>query len=293
MTKLQYVAHALSRGTNKKYETYVVNAIYQKVNDPQLEIITQKRVNVIGNKNYYIDLYLPQFKLAIEVDEGHHASNDHIMHDKKREREIIEKSVKDTVGNLVQIHRIEVYDVTLDELNAKIDELVSKIKERIAECGKIEWLFGEERIERIKAAGVITTEDTFETNREIINLVYDKNLKGYQRASYKELWFPVISEYDIAAKKQTSRAGWINYFDTSKDVIFEKSDDPVKQTDKKSASAKDKETGKTRIVFVREKDDMGISRKRFAGVFKADGWDPYNQAEKWKKITTELCIPLK
>ena len=292
MTKLQYVAHALSRGTNKKYETYVVNAIYQKVNNPHLEIVTQKRVKALGN-NYYIDLFLPQFKMAIEVDEGQHALNDHIVHDMKREREIIQKSVADTVGNLVHFRRIKAYDVTFDELNAEIEKVVGEIKELIAECGHIEWLFGAEKIKRIKAVGVITTDDTFDTNREIINLVYDKNLKGYQRASYKELWFPVISEYDIASKKQTSRAGWINFFNTAKDIIFEKSNDPNKQADKKAASAKDKENKKTRIVFVGEKDAMGISEKRFAGVFKADGWDLYQKAERWKKISTELYIPLK
>ncbi|MBQ6043669.1 MAG: hypothetical protein IJL41_05960 [Clostridia bacterium] len=42
-----------------------------------------------------------------------------------------------------------------------------------------------------------------------------------------------------------------------------------------------------------EKDAMGISEKRFAGVFKADGWDLYQKAERWKKISTELYIPLK
>lgn len=40
MNKLEYVARSLSRGTNKKYETYVINAIYQKVANPNLIIET-------------------------------------------------------------------------------------------------------------------------------------------------------------------------------------------------------------------------------------------------------------
>ena len=36
MDKLEYVARSLSRGTNKKYETYVINEIYQKENNPNL-----------------------------------------------------------------------------------------------------------------------------------------------------------------------------------------------------------------------------------------------------------------
>ncbi len=53
MDKLEYVARSLSRGTNKKYEIYVINAIYQKVNNPNLIIETQKESIFVGDANYH------------------------------------------------------------------------------------------------------------------------------------------------------------------------------------------------------------------------------------------------
>ena len=46
MNKLEYVARSLANGSKKVYETYVINAIYQKVNNPELEIQTQKNIYV-------------------------------------------------------------------------------------------------------------------------------------------------------------------------------------------------------------------------------------------------------
>ncbi len=293
MTKLEYIARSLSRGTSKKYETYVVNAIYHRINDPQLEIVTQKHV-AAENKSYYIDLYLPQFNLAIEVDEWQHAGAQHGASDKRRELDIIEESARKSVGGRSQVGRRKAHDVTLDELNKQIDDTVNVIKAEISRRGKLEWLYGAEKTEMIKKRGTITTTDCFETNRDIINIVYGKNLKGYQRAGYKDLWFPVISECDPKTHTITSRAGWINYFHPkTQTIIYEKSNDPVKQEDKKRAAVTDAANKKTRIVFIKEKDEYGTYIKRFAGVFVAGGWDEKEQAEIWKLKDSEIKIPIK
>ena len=73
MDKLEYVARSLSRGTKKVYETFVINAIYQKVDNLNLEIVTQKEIKLKNGYSPLIDLYLPQLKIAIEVDEGYHS----------------------------------------------------------------------------------------------------------------------------------------------------------------------------------------------------------------------------
>ena len=88
-TKLAYIAKSLSRGTNKKYETFVINEIYSRLNNPELEIKTQQRVNTTDGEVKYIDLYFPQLKIAVEVDEEYHDN------DEQRKRDIIrENSIK-------------------------------------------------------------------------------------------------------------------------------------------------------------------------------------------------------
>ena len=67
MDKLEYVARSLSRGTNKKYETYVINAIYQKVNNPNLIIETQKEIKLENGYRPLIDLFLPQLNIESKL----------------------------------------------------------------------------------------------------------------------------------------------------------------------------------------------------------------------------------
>lgn len=75
-TKLDYIVRSLSRGTNKKYETYVINSIWNKINNSEVEFVTQQYVKDSEGNIRYIDMYFPQIKFAIEVDEWYHNSND-------------------------------------------------------------------------------------------------------------------------------------------------------------------------------------------------------------------------
>ena len=83
--KLEYLAKTMSRGTHKKYETFFVNYIYANVYDPNLEVATQQYVRTEGEKEYsLIDLYFPQIKVAIEIDEGQHENRWNHSEDIKR-----------------------------------------------------------------------------------------------------------------------------------------------------------------------------------------------------------------
>ena len=43
--------------------------------------------------------------------------------------------------------------------------------------------------------------------------------------------------------------------------------------------------------FVLEEDSFE-KKKKFAGVYMADAWDDYEDAERWKKITLRLALIL-
>ena len=69
--KLVYLAKTLSRTKRKDYENYVVNAIWNRINDPRLVPVTQQFIKDKEGNHYYIDLYFPQLKNSVECDEGY------------------------------------------------------------------------------------------------------------------------------------------------------------------------------------------------------------------------------
>lgn len=292
MNKLEYVARSLSRGTNKKYETYVINAIYQKVANPNLIIETQKEIRLENGYRPLIDLFLPQLNIAIEVDEGYHSNEEQHKHDIWREKSINSQISKPCIGDSIQFERVVAHDVSLEELNARIDEVVTLIKNKInSRTTPLIWKSQEELIEDIKKVGTIEANDCFNNNAQIINIVYGRNLKGWQKASYRLLWFPVISDID-KEENLTNRASWENFFNDSRNIIYERSADSNTNQEKKKWAIIDQEKGTKRIVFVRDRDSFGKTRKRFAGVFKASGWDDNLNAQIWKLKLTEIKIPL-
>ena len=126
MNKLEYVARSLSKGTKKNFETYVINAIYQRVGNSELEIETQKYVRIQNGEKRLIDLYLPQFSMAIEVDEGYHSSEFQKGKDKTREGSIIQQAFKDSTGVTITFKRVKAFDVDLKEIDNSINlELTS------------------------------------------------------------------------------------------------------------------------------------------------------------------------
>ncbi len=295
VNKLEQVARQLSKGTKKKAETYVVNAIYHKVNNPELQIETQKGVNYFG-KRYLIDMYLPQLKIAIEVDEFYHQNSDQQLKDKGREREI-EIAVRQTLGNNVKFIRIpaDIKSISLSEINNEIDRAVEYIKNRISEK-PITW----EEIDSVavcKERGSIKSEDRFYSNLDVVNLVYGLDLKGCQRALYKDVWFPVISRHKFDKTNNrdytTSAHGWINEFSPDKHVLYQRTEIDNKQEKLKADVEKRKNSHERRYVFVKEYNAFGDLYRRFAGVFEASGWDDEQDAERWDLVSVVLNIPIK
>lgn len=292
MDKLEYVARSLSRGTNKVYETYVINAIYQKVNNPNLIIETQKEIKLENGYRPLIDLFLPQLNIAIEVDEGYHASETQHNHDIWREKSINSQISKPCIGDSILFERVIAHDVSLEEINARIDEIVRLINSKIeSRTTPLVWKSKEELLEDIKKRGTIQLDDCFDSNVQIINLVYNRNYSGWQKSTYRLLWFPVISDKDDDGTL-TSRASWQNFFNQTHSIIYERADNSSLNERKKEWALSDEQNGIVRVVFVKDRDSFGKTRKRFAGVFVAAGWDDNLNAQIWRLERTRIKIPL-
>ena len=120
MDKKEYIIRQLGRTKNKKYEAYVVTRIIHLLNDFNIKFVTQQHVNRPTGRAL-TDLFFPQMKLHIEVDEAHHKNTKNKEADIVREADII---------NATGHKPVEHIDVTktLEVINTRIDQIVSMIK---------------------------------------------------------------------------------------------------------------------------------------------------------------------
>lgn len=71
MNQLEYIARQFSRAEKKAFEHYVVTRIWHQLDDTEIKFVTQqyvKRPDGIA----LTDMYFPQLKVHVEIDEGHH-----------------------------------------------------------------------------------------------------------------------------------------------------------------------------------------------------------------------------
>lgn len=262
------------------------------MNNPNLIIETQKEIRLENGYRPLIDLFLPQLNIAIEVDEDYHANEAQHNHDVWREKSINSQISKPCIGDSIQFERVKAYNVSLEEINERIDEIVKLIKNRIASrATPLVWKSKEELLDDIKKRGTISMDDCFDSNVQIINLVYNRNYSGWQKSTYRLLWFPVISEIDKDGIL-TSRASWQNFFNQTHSIIYERVDNSSLNERKKEWALADEQNGAVRVIFVKDRDSFGKNRKRFAGVFVASGWDDNLNAQVWKLERTKIRIPL-
>lgn len=292
MNKFEYVARSLNRSNHNPFENYVVNAIYQKISNNELEIQTQESIKLSDGYTPRIDLYLPQLKIAIEVDEGYHQNEAQKEHDIWRENVINQKINQYCIADSIQFIRINATSSSsLEEVNSRIDEVVSFIKDKISGI-RLHWKTDEEIRDEIRKRGTIRANDCFSSNKDVINEVYGKHYKGWQKAGYGLLWFPVISDHlnSESGPKLSSRATWQNWYDGSKTIIYERSTDKKINEDKKKWAINN--FTDIRIVFAKDRDSFGKRIQRFVGVVRSDGWDDVRDAQIWRVILTSIKIPL-
>ena len=293
-TKLEYVARCLSRGTQKKFETYVINAIYTKLNNSNLEIKTQQYVNTKNGKKF-IDLYFPQLKIAIEIDEGYHDNPCQKIQDKKRmdsiKLAVLETTILEEEKN-IEFLRVPIVSngkyVTLENLNLCIDEIVKKINLEIEKKQPLVWIYDyDDKIQNVIKRGYLKIGDEFGRIEDIMKL-FGKNKVRPQVCTHKiceniYVWSPTLSV------KGSNRAGWVNTITEDLVEIFESG---VKGTKSKTIGDVewDKDKNTKRIVFLKFKDALGNNGRRFIGVYVADRFDSNKQAEVWKRIETKCSL---
>lgn len=198
----EYLVATLSKRTaGKKYENYVINAIWNALGDETLKPVTQQHVNrrvrqrglalvdlrqeVARSESVQralIDLYFPSLHLGVECDEAGHYENDARISDQERTRDI-RRAIQDYEEIRVSVE-VDENNVALSPKDVlyQIDSAVAAIRERKrqvedglfdwAPAGRLEWKSSKPDWQLAMDAGVLTAGDglLFKHNGEIREL---------------------------------------------------------------------------------------------------------------------------
>lgn len=271
--QLDHVAYMFNvRTKGKKYENFIVNAIYAKVDNPDLMPVTQQYVrNPKDSRKYYLlDLYFPQINFGVEIDEGQHMSDECQVLDKART-----EAIKSAIG--YEEARISIVDKktsqkrSYSEISKDIDLIVVRIKQKINDLGGVKWVTNEEKKRSLgiikNGSGIfdIKQDVTYRSITEIYNICggcrgTGKDAKSLQKGFYKlnnqyYLWVPTLTIEDNATD-----AKYNNYLSEDGTVITEINNNP-KGWDNYPGD-------RNRVVFMRMKDMYGRSCIRFIGIFQ-------------------------
>jgi hypothetical protein len=259
---LKYLVKTLSKTNRKDYENYVINAIYQRVNNLKLIPVTQQYVRA-KEKYYLIDLYFPQINLGIEINESYHYKQ--IKKDQIRLEKIYSSiDLKDFKLESIKID-------TLENTEEEIKRIVKLIKKRILKY-KLEIETYEQKLKKIKTKKIIRSKDSFFFKKiNDIAFIFGKNYKGMQRAYFQIteesdfIWCPTLS-YEVNGKIFGNKK-WNNLLSKDWNQIIETS--KIKNNTVKFKNLK-KEImlNLNRIVFVKTKNNLGQVGYRFIGVFR-------------------------
>ena len=255
--KLDYLAKTLSRTKRKDYENYVINAVWNRINNKNLYPVSQQYVKKDDGSYYLIDLYFPQLNIGIEVDEPYHENQQD--EDLIREMDIFDVLSLINENSYTSIH-IKVSE-KFDEVEKQIDDAVVRIKEEINRYeNERPLVFSGKDVKDYTNASFISIDDlaSFSTIVEIANTVLGKNYKAQQHASFKiqanyMAWFPKL---DVNSE---NNRGWENTITADGMQIYEKSE--------KNKNI-ELDVGTTRVVFAQTKNITGKRVYRFVGVFK-------------------------
>lgn len=278
--KLEYMTKLFAKISKKKIENYVISRIWHQLGRTDIKFVIQQYINRTGDKYALADLYLPQINLFIEVNEPHHYQTDNkIEIDKIRNEEISQITKSQEV---IEIN----CDCLLEEIHKQIDNVVAKIEQKINELGKKFRPWGGEdslSVEYHKKKGYLSVDedDYFRTIDDICEVFGAKaKHKGFLRAGGAD--HPTISKLKIWWPNK-EHSIWKNELDKEGEIILEYNQDEKKRIEHLNRYINNPET---RIVFFKERDDLGICLFKFVGLFEINK----EKSNKEKKLVWERKV---
>jgi len=313
MNKVEYLIRTLSKTNRKNFENYVINAIWHKLSNPEIEVVTQQFVKSTSNNMnrpyFFIDLYFPSINMGIECQECYHEQENQIMRDADRTIKIYDvlSMVKQDSFEQVTISQCKTIApgkkerCSLEELDAQINAVVDKIKNRFeTKIPRPTWkIMTEEEYFINKESINLTDPIRFKSINKVCNVLFNagyseivngprnayfspSSFRGTHLEQYK-LWFPrlaiqVTDESGETREISPNANQWRNRLIDDGKIIAEMNEGGVTY----------EPDGKTRIVFMKYKDALGFDGYKFLGVFKFKG--NKNGENHFERVATEIKL---
>jgi very-short-patch-repair endonuclease len=273
MDKLEYITRQISRARKKRYEHYVVTRIWHLLNDLSIKFVTQQYVKGLEGRAL-TDMFFPQLKIHIEVDEGFHKNQ--IVWDKLRQADIV-----NATGH--EVFRVDVTN-DINIVNQEIDDIIKKLIDKKNGLSDFKpWdLEAEINPQTYINKGFIDLSDdcAFRTMVDAANC-FGNNYKPkgvwsggakHPKELDKIIWFPKLYRNEK----------WNNSISDDEKTITEISAEPDKIKPHIDSVISSKIY--YRVVFARVKSPLGDIMYRFRGLYKFNLKDSnYDNGLIWER----------
>ncbi|MBM3455737.1 MAG: hypothetical protein FJX80_11395 [Bacteroidetes bacterium] len=266
--KLEYITRLFQKASSKAIEHYCLSRLWHQLNNEDIKFIPQQKVTRNEKKYALTDLYLPQLKMHIEINEPpHYASPERIRADKKRR-----KQIEDNTG-----HKVYEIDCRKDlkEIHADIDKLVGLIQKQIAiqhQNGTFKpWRPDEDSNPiLLRRKGFISTADEVSLNSiedicQLFGADFNKTKRGFLRRG--GILHPQDKNILIWWPSDRTRQGWLNSVCKGGKEIIETHSDGKK---KHEHYIKYLNSSQKRIVFFHCTDVLGLTSYKYHGIYAYD-----------------------
>ncbi|MER7795938.1 AbaSI family restriction endonuclease [Microbacterium sp. NPDC096154] len=260
--ELAWQAGRLSSITRKPYELWAVSRIVHRLDDPQIEWATQQLVrHADTGRISLLDLYFPQFRLAVEIDELGHRKT--VELDRIREQRVIDDA-------RVEFRRWRLAETrTLAEARQSIDALVDEVRERRraqeAAGEFIPYVRGRSYDpDHWIALGKLSVDDDARFRRHVdVARLFGKQYKAHYRATIRlppadMIWFP----------KLYPNADWHNSLLEDGTLILQRPADDVALGASPTPLPVGAPMDARIVTFAHYADEFGQVYYRFVGVFQ-------------------------
>lgn len=287
--KLDYITRLFQKTSTKAIEHYVLTRLWHRLDDYEIEMLPQQYVNRHADKYALTDVYFPQVKLHVEVNEqAHYDSAERIQADALRRVEIESRTG----------HELVVIDCRdeLDLIHFQIDDVVKKIKSMVGEQrrrNKFEaWDPAQKRDpEYWKDRRVISVTDNIslpniEAICELFNADFRKTKRGFLRRG--AISHPRHSNVLIWWPSEHTRQGWRNTLIEDETAIIETHEN----AERRYQQFRDYYGApQTRYTFFQYKDVLGFTSYRFKGVFEFDSSRSNSETGiTWKRVSDRISL---
>ena len=301
VSKQEYIVRSFAKLKHKKWELYVITRVFHLLNDLNIEFVCQQPIlSGKNNQKFLVDMYFPQFKLCLEIDEKHHNSPAQQRKDKEREQKILDKRAQEIGLEGTEKLRIEhikigqTHDVehTISAINSQIDSFVDKLNKEKKQNFFLRWDF-ENRFSPAPfiEKGYLRVEDRpwFRSQKTALKCFGFKG-KDWQRAVWPRQ--PNKLGFQVWFVRLTKHKDWHNLLSDDGLVLTETL---IKKCEVEEQKQLQNDRDVKKCVFVRKKDDLARTLYRFIGMFeKVDG--PKRNADnclqwRYKRTSSSIKLP--